>query len=218
MKNLATLIVAIAMAASVSVANAADNLWYTLISTSDASIVAGSSGPGQTLSLLKPNAGPATVRIGVNISNQYDFFAGWTLNLQTTAGSTFANGVRLGTYDQDIDGIVNGSMSASFGAGSSSLQGSEGLIYEFDLVLTGSNLPVAVTGDFGAQGIIYSNNFNWYGFVGANPISYGKPNYTFGPDTTPGWGSLPVITVAVPEPTTLVLLGLGTVALLRRRK
>jgi hypothetical protein len=216
MKRIVTLLAAVAMLAASSVASAADNLWFTMLSTTDGSITA-VGGPGQTLDINKPLPGPATVRIGVHITSQFGPFAGWTMQLASSAGGAFAAGLVNGTYDQTIDGIVNGSSSASFGAGSSSLAGTDGLIYSFDLVL-GGPVPVYVTGDFGQQGIIHANGYRWNGFVGANPFSYGAgPGYVNGPDVTPGWGELPVIAVT-PEPTTLVLLGMGAVALLRRRK
>ena len=220
MKKIASLIVAVAMLASVSVANAADNMWYTLISSSDASVVVADSGPGKALSLTKPGAGAATIRVGLNMTSSTAAFAGWEINHIITGGATFANGALLGTnYDQVLSDITNGSTNATFGRGSSSVSGSAGLVFAFDLVLpAGGNLPVLVTGDFGQSGALYSNGLYWYGRVAANPISFGGAGYTGGADTTPGWGSLPVISIQVPEPTTLVLLGLGAVALLRRRK
>lgn len=223
MKRIVTLLAAVAMLAASSVASAADNIWFSLVSTSDASITANTQGPGQTLDLNKPLPGPATVRIAVHLTNNlYPAMAGWTMSLASSVGGTFANGAVSGSYDQVIDGVVNGASVANIGAGSSGLNGSAGVIYAFDLVLAGP-IGVNVTGDFGAQGALYSNGFRWYGFVGANPISYGAAGYVSPPeapfqtDVTPGWGSLPVITVT-PEPTTLVLLGMGAVALLRRRK
>lgn len=222
MKKLATLVAAIALFAASSVASAADHLWFSYVSSSpNIEIAPGpNNGPGQQLHLIKTNSDPAVVTVNINITSDSGALAGWELGLQTSLGSSFANGVAGGAaYDQIFGGIADGANSVSFGRGSSSAAGTTGVIYTFDLVINGGPvLPVAVTGDFGAtQGVVKSNAYYWYGFVGNNPISYGAPNYTFGPDETPGWGLNPVVLVT-PEPATLVLLGLGAVALIRRRK
>lgn len=216
MKRILTLVAAIAMLAASSVASAADNLWFSLANPAPAGVTVESSGPGTALSLTNPTGNPLTVRVNVNITSDTNLFT-WSMAL-ASVGGTFSNGAfgPAGGSDQPFGG-TNGSAAFAVSNGSIPGAGLPGVLYSFDL-----NLPAgvgAVTGDFGPSGILKQPNTFWYGFVGPNPISIaGGPAYTFGEDTTVGWGQLPVITVAIPEPATLGLLALGVVAIIRRRK
>lgn len=212
MKRIATFMAAIAMFAASSVASAADNLWFSMISAPAGVTAVG--GSGQELVINNPGLAAGVVRVGVNITAPATL-AGYSLSLLASPGGSFANGLAQGSgYDQNIGDIAAGP-AVTFGRGSSSTAGSTGLIFSFDLVLQAGAAPI-VTGDFGPDGILYNTGLFWRGFVGNNGFSYAGPAYP-GDDTPVGWGLNPVIRVT-PEPTTLVLLGLGAVALIRRRK
>lgn len=213
MKKFGMLVAAIALIAGTSVANAADNLWFTAVSGGSAV----TQGPGQALSLTATPGEVVTVQ--VNITSDSGGLNGWQLNLNSSGDAIFGGGLALGTgYDsvgQNFGDI--GASGGQFGRGSPTASGSTGAIYQFTITVGNQNVDVG--GDFGfPQGIYKNNGLYWYGFVGANPVSYGAANYTNGPDVTPGWGNAPVIHIAVPEPATLGLIGLGVVALIRRRK
>jgi len=115
--------------------------------------------------------------------------------------------------------LGSGSNLLDVGGSSIPPTGMDGIVFTFELTGMGD-----VVGDFGSTGQWYGTpqpnpTYLWYGFVGPNPISYGQANYVNvgGPDITPGWGSLPVISV-VPEPSTIALLAIGSFMILRRKR
>lgn len=200
-------------------AQAADNIWFSLESGGTASATVLSSGPGQVLAVSAFN--PGSIRVALHITSDTGALAGFGIHLESSSlSATFSNGVFSGTgYDQIFPGGPDGTSAFTLERGSLSGTGSVGAILSFDINL---NLfppgPVNIYGDFGGAGIPKSNGFAWYGFVGPNPISYGIPGYSNGPDTTLGWGDLPVIVVNSPEPGTLTALALlGALSLRRRR-
>ncbi len=227
MKKIATLVAAVALLAASSVATAADNAWFTLEGGPGTVVT---SGPGNTLIVEKDAGSSATLRIGYNFNSSFGPMASWSIALNTAgdlgATSSFGNGANggLSGYTVNTGTLANGSSSFNVGQVSTNnpANGTTGLAYLFDLTVSAGPLGsgASVTGDFGGAEQAYSSGFYWYGFVGANPISYGRTGgYTGAVDVTPGWGSLPVIIVRnVPEPATIALLGLGALALIRRRK
>ncbi|HWL92715.1 MAG TPA: PEP-CTERM sorting domain-containing protein [Phycisphaerae bacterium] len=225
MKRIVTLVAAFAMMAAGSVANAADNAWFSLEGGG-----AVGEGPGQPLVVQVPSGG-GTVRISYNFTaaqqapgNPQDGMLGWAIRLGQeggTAVAAFAGGGAYSTtgYTNNFPGVEIGP-SLIAGQTSDTGDGSAGLVYSFDLNVTGPDGTAAlIGGDFGPSEQAYNNGYAWYGFVGPNPISYGRVGYAGGVDTTAGWGQSPVIIVnVIPEPATLGLIGLGVFALIRRRR
>lgn len=227
MKRIVSMIAAIAMIAGVSTAQAADHAWFTLEGATGpgaGSVQVISQGPGNALIIEK--VGDVSLNIGFRFTNTFNAgMASWAIALQSSAPGIFSNPVYTGTgYAVNVPPAGVGTPSLTGSQFTTSVPGgAAGLVYRFDLGLAGEPIGniVNVTGDFGGQNMYYGEDsgYAWYGFVGPNPISYGINNYTGADDVTPGWGQLPVIIVRnVPEPASIALLGLGAVALLRRRK
>ncbi|MFQ5473031.1 MAG: PEP-CTERM sorting domain-containing protein [Dehalococcoidia bacterium] len=200
------LLVTLLVLSTASIATAADNMWFTS---------GGAGAPGTALVLTGP--GPHLVEVNITFSSPG---AGWAMTLfgaagQSAAGFNYAPGNALGYTADQLDTGAAGSLMSDVGGIDNTGQGGSGVVFTFELSGLGD-----VTGDFGATAQAYGNGYAWYGFVGPNPISYGIAGYVGPagtPDQTPGWGSLPVISV-IPEPATIALLGLGAVALIRRRR
>ncbi len=230
MRRFVLLVAALAAMATGSVANAADNMWFTLVS-SNGDAVAIEQGPGSAL-VIEKLPSTTTLRIAMNFTasdnltgNDAVGMSSYSFALNSTAGF-FSNGAigDVTNYNAPAGG-ADGDGSFGFQNLSAAVNGSDGVGYLFDLTINDATLGLVanVTGDFPSN-MIYGINHSfpgarWYGFVGGNPISYGSPSYTGGLDVTPGWGSLPVISVInVPEPASMALLAMGAVALIRRRR
>jgi hypothetical protein len=216
--KLKVLVTALALLATTAVANAADQAWFSWEGGDGAPV---NQGPGQTLVIEKP-ATPGTyhIVIGYNFTNNEQFgsptgMAGWGFELGgapgvTYGGEDYTNSQAAG-YNLDIP---NGT-GASLGAGglSNAANGADGLVFLFEIWIDKppAGPSTAIFGDLGSQ--VSSTGFAWYGSIGPNAGHYGIPGYN---DNT---GSLPLIQInTVPEPATIALLGMGVVALIRRRR
>lgn len=221
MKKIASMLVALAMAAGASVAQAADNAWFTLQGGGpDVTVI--SQGPGQALVIEKqPGPGTTTLTIGYNVSSAGGPLGGYAyaLNAQSQGQTAlFSNPQNVGAgFSAPFPGPTGETL--VYGAGSPAGTGAPGLVSTFTLVINklGPLGETNIFGDFGPTAQAYASGYAWYGRVGPNPVTYGLPNYA--DDVGPGWGPLPVITIRnIPEPASIALLGVGALALIRRRK
>lgn len=204
-----------------------DNAWFSLEGSSDPSVTA-LGGPGQTLVIEKPlGPGVSTLTIGFNVSLDHQYgsptsLANWGFELSEVD----ANGTQVVSFDNpDFTAGVGGSYDTPLGtddaggggfgaeAQDSSGTGLAGLLFEFDITIgkpdTGGTMNI-----FGSlrDMIATQTGFWWYGYLGPNPGQYGVDVYS-------SQQPLPLITINnVPEPLTIVLLGVGTVLLLRGRR
>lgn len=219
MKKIVSMVVALALAAGASVAQAADNAWFTLQSGGPGvSLI--SQGPGQALIIEKgPGPGTTNLTIGYNITSEQGGMGGYAIALNATATAdqqvTFSNPQNVGAgYTAPFPGPIGQGL--VYGAGAPAGNGGTGLVLTFNLsILKPASSPgeVLVLGQFGPTEQAYGNGSLWFGSVGPNPPDYGSAAF-YGT-----WGDLPVIVIRnIPEPASIALLGLGALALIRRRK
>lgn len=226
--KLKVLVTALALFVGTAVANANDAAWFSLEGSSDPTVTA-AGGPGQTLVIDKP-LGPGSIHltIGYNFTNNKQFGAPAAMNawgfalgpvdpMGGTQAVSFGNGnfanSQAGGYGTDVPNI---DPAADFSAGAVSFNsaGGAGLVFTFDIWIEKFDSTVTWTYIFGDLDTQFaSSGYAWFGSIGPNQGHYGIPGYNNQP------GQLPLISIHnVPEPATIALLGLGVVALIRRRR
>jgi hypothetical protein len=215
MKRMLSIVATLGLLVGTSVAQAADNAWFHLQGSSDpGSIVGSASGAGLPLNVTTDTAGPITLNIGFSLTNDtYGTpMAGLGLHLGPVPGGTYSpTTVTSANYNAAVVNTGGNELNAIWL--SNPPTGPTGHVINFSLTL-GALAPgqvINIFGDQGAGDTATSQGYAWYGRVANNEVIYGYGGTS--------WGNLPVITITnIPEPTSVVLLALGAVALIRRRK
>jgi len=222
--KLKVFVAAIAMLGLVTTANAADTAWFSL-ENAPAGVTANLVDGQLQIEKddgLAPN--PVTLVIGYNFTNTNIYSSGlmssWSISLSSPDAGLSIGGLTYdlaGGYDSQLlggSGASPGTFLDSFGQGSTSQSGGVGLVGTFELIIDKGIFagPYNIFGAFGGSEQIYDSGYAWFGAVGPNVSDiYGTIGTSF--------GALPVITITnIPEPATIGLLGLGVVALIRRRR
>lgn len=228
MKKFNVFVATIALLAATTAASAVDTAWFSL---EGGTVLNSSQGPGAAL-VIEKNLDTVTLTIGYNVSSGSGALAGWAIAItsqQTPGKSVSVDGfTRLGAgYNIPTGGNAPVSLSGGgtfdIGAGAINADGTTGLVFTFELTIDGKTdqSTTDIFGSFGTSEQVRSDGVQWYGTVGPNAGSGGLGDpvgVVYGYAGT-SFGSLPVISITnIPEPATLALLGLGVVALIRRRR
>jgi hypothetical protein len=226
MKRLMGLVAALSLLTASSVASAAEEAWFTLEGTTCTGVSSTGGGPNQTLAITKDNTATCNVTVGYNLTSEAFNLQSYALQLFNTPDVSlvsvdFTPGDALGfvthfsnnTLGSFVD--IGGLNAAPAGT---DMPPAGALVARITMQISKPNAGAhSILGDYGSSAQAHNNGYLWFGGVGANGNTYGQANYT-GQEVT-GWGALPVITITnVPEPATLALLGVGALALIRRRR
>jgi len=197
MKKIVALVAVLAM---VSVAGASEQVWFT----SPGASVQGAPGVSMTL----PSAGSYTVQVWLSAT---DLIYGYDIGLKSTAANAGSNGGFPGNgasgWLMPFSSVGTGMQLFHLGQyGFSTWTGGPVNVATFTLTAVANSEII---------GGSHEDGYGWSDDQGnAVAAQYGA---FWNADGNPGsWANGPAITV-LPEPATLVLLGLGAVALLRRR-
>ncbi len=208
-------------------ANAAATVWMSFVDGTPDVNVLQNGGPGQQLLLEKGESGQSsfTVEIRANITADQGVLASHSTNLvansnniEVTSVSSFLPGPTAAAGANQINGFGPGNILSAFGAGDfffglptgdNQLLGT--ISFRTDKSIDGAENPIIIDGTIG--------NTLWAS-LGAGAVT----NVAFGDGAgvnggqAGGFGGTFATITNIPEPATLSLLGLGAVALIRRRR
>lgn len=199
------------------VANAAGNAWFELVGTAPEGVVA-TGGVGQTL-IIDKGQDPVVLNIGFFLNTGGENIFGWAMGTHATPGATYnvyepaswAGGDAAG-YNAHIGPAGLGLAGLDHAGTTAAAAPAAGLMFEFELIIDKPFLGITEIYAFvGGNAIATETGYGWMGAWGPNAPIEGYP-YTDA-------GTLPMIIINnIPEPATIALLGLGAVALIRRRR
>lgn len=204
-------------------ANASASVWFNYVSGSPEVTLLQNGGPGQQLLLEKPESGTASFTVEVR-HNTNDTLVSNSTNLATLSGnievsdvSSFLPGPLSGSGANQINGFGPGNILTAFGQSDfvGLPSGDDLLIGMITFNIDKSNNPGET--EIVIDGFIGANTWATNAGVGSDVVTFGSGPGTGGSQIGAFGGTLATIT-NIPEPATLSLLGLGAVALIRRRR
>jgi len=218
MKVVRCLVAALAVVSAASAANAANSVWYS-------SGASGGSGTVLELSCDTTNAGSCVYNVTMNVDGDDAVgLIAWASNLSSSnpldsasgaaiaAGNPFNSAAQAGTGGAGLN-LLSGSQGQTFGA---PLTGTSQLItftltHNYVVGSLGLSSVITEQASDGSTGVVWAGGDGDYASVsvGGGPAA---------PHSEGTIGGIGIRITNTPEPATLSLLGLGALALIRRRR